>query len=165
MIVKSISQEDIRIIANQLKRAPRGLKSIVSRCELNYPLAIENEAFTEDGKPFPTIYWLTCPVKIKAISQLEDEGWASKMQEKIASDETLRNQLYAAQESYKSKRRSGVKNASHPLFETGIAGVKDPIAIKCLHAHYAHYLATGDNPIGKMVEEKISGLRCTKRCD
>ncbi|HEV7862708.1 MAG TPA: DUF501 domain-containing protein, partial [Acidimicrobiia bacterium] len=28
--------------------------------------------------------------------------------------------------------------------------------VKCLHAHYAFYLAGGDDPVGRWVEERLS---------
>lgn len=31
-----------------------------------------------------------------------------------------------------------------------------PDRVKCLHAHLAHYLVTGDNPVGRLVLEELS---------
>lgn len=160
-----VKNNDIAIVAEQLGRAPRGFRRVVSRCESGHPQVIENSPFTEDGKPFPTLYWLTCPHKVKAVSQLEDEGWAETLQEKLLQDDELLVRYNIAQENYKQLRRLRAQGLDHPVFETGIGGVKDINAVKCLHAHYAHYLATGKNPVGEMVDRKISGLKCKEFCN
>ena len=160
-----VSETDVKVIRNQIKREPRGLRGVASRCALGYPQVIETDTFLEEGQPFPTLYWITCPLKAKAISRLEDEGWAERLQEKIAGDVLFRQRLRNAQEDYKARRRlTGVK-PDHPVMDTGIGGVRDLHAIKCLHAHYAHYLATRENPIGETVHDNIVGLECTERCD
>ena len=37
----------------------------------------------------------------------------------------------------------------------GVAGTR--VGVKCLHAHYAWYLAGGDDPVGRWVHERIRG--------
>ncbi|MBE0446846.1 MAG: DUF501 domain-containing protein [Actinobacteria bacterium] len=161
----AISKADIKTISKQLKREPRGLKGIALRCALGLPQVVETGMFLEGGQPFPTLYWITCPFRVKAISRLEDEGWAERLQARISEDESLRKRLHAAQEDYKARRRLSGLKLNHPVVSTGIGGVRDLGIIKCLHAHYAHYLATGENPIGEIVHESIAGLECSERCD
>lgn len=42
-----------------------------------------------------------------------------------------------------------------PLKDVGIAGIRNFASVKCLHTHYAHYLATKDNLIGQWVQELL----------
>jgi hypothetical protein len=44
------------------------------------------------------------------------------------------------------------------LRNTGIAGMRQGATIKCLHTHYAHYLARGnDSLIGSWVQQLLDG--------
>jgi len=164
-MVKTVSNNDIKTIARQLKRQPRGLKSVVSRCGFGCPQVIETEVFLGEGQFFPTLYWLTCPLKVKSVSRLEDEGWSERLQAKMAEDESLSKRLRIAQEDYMARRRMAGKGLGHPVFDTGIGGVRDLDAVKCLHAHYAHYLAGENNPVGEIVHGSIAGFECEERCD
>lgn len=160
-----LSKDDVKSIRNQLKREPRGLRKVASRCELGCPQVVETDTFLEGGRPFPTLYWLTCPLKVKAVSRLEGEGWSEELQAEISGDESLHKRLVAAQEDYKTRRMLAELILNHPVFDTGIGGVRDLSAVKCLHAHYAHYLATGENPIGEIIHDNLAGLECKERCD
>ena len=43
------------------------------------------------------------------------------------------------------------------LRDTGVGGLRFPSQVKCLHAHYAHFLGDplGGNPVGKRVPDRI----------
>lgn len=45
----------------------------------------------------------------------------------------------------------------HPVKEVGIAGIRNFASVKCLHCHYAHYLARPEhkNIIGQWVHEML----------
>lgn len=163
-----ISRTDIEIVSNQLGRSARGIIGVEGRCQFSLPQVVKTASFIEAGKPFPTLFWLTCPVKIKAVARLEDEGWAGMLQAKLGQDPALKAKLAQAHEEYKGLRHCLAEQDGHPVFKTGIGGVKGIDGIKCLHAHYAHFLATGSNPIGEMVAKRLeatSGLSCKRRCD
>ena len=40
-----------------------------------------------------------------------------------------------------------------PRPSAGVGGTRD--GVKCLHAHYAHHLVTGDDPVGAWVHERL----------
>lgn len=42
------------------------------------------------------------------------------------------------------------------LRDVGVAGIRNFASVKCLHTHYAHFLATGNNLIGEWVHELLS---------
>lgn len=163
--VNTVSKSDIEIIKRQLSREPRGVNKIASRCIFACPQVIETDVFIEGKRPFPTLYWLTCPAKVKALAQLEEEGWSERVQEKIEKNPAFRERLQSAHEDYIRRRKLSAPDQEHPVIRTGVGGVRDLRGVKCLHAHYAHYLATGNNPIGEMVDEKVSAVECKERCD
>ncbi len=44
----------------------------------------------------------------------------------------------------------------------GVGGTRE--GVKCLHAHYAHHGAGGENPVGRLVADWIEPLDCEVRC-
>lgn len=41
------------------------------------------------------------------------------------------------------------------LLKSGVAGIRDREGIKCLHGHFADYIITENNPVGREVAKKI----------
>lgn len=41
-------------------------------------------------------------------------------------------------------------------YSTGVAGIVKPSNIKCIHTHFAHFLATGHNVVGKWAQEALN---------
>ncbi|RJQ32385.1 MAG: DUF501 domain-containing protein [Actinobacteria bacterium] len=140
------------LVEQQLGRKPRGQYEIVAWCKTKppHPQVIKTNPLVE-GKPFPTLYYLTCPFLVKEISRIENEGYISKLEEKISRDTEYKVRFLKAQAAYIKERG---------LLSKGIAGVSNLERIKCLHAHYAHYLATGENPVGKQIEKLIISGSC-----
>lgn len=72
------------------------------------------------------------------------------LNERLRSDEQMRSQLIGSTESYVSRRDADreLGTANHP------GG--GPDRVKCLHAHVAHHLVTGDNPVGEAALSQLS---------
>lgn len=51
------------------------------------------------------------------------------------------------------------------LRDVGIAGIREYTNVKCLHTHYAHYLATGNNLVGEWVQELLDNAAATERTE
>lgn len=164
-MIEKMAKDDRIIIETQIKRKPRQLRRVASRCDFGCPQVVETEPFLSDGTPFPTLYWLTCPVKVKAVARLEDSGWAARLINMLSCDTEVQTNLIQAQQEYGEARKCGVRDTAHPVYDKGIGGVRDLDAIKCLHAHYAHYLVSGSNPIGRLVVESLGAVACGARCD
>ncbi|MBS3909718.1 MAG: DUF501 domain-containing protein [Actinobacteria bacterium] len=162
---EKIAEDDRVIIETQIKRKPRRLRRVAARCDFGCPEVVETEPFLSDGTPFPTLYWLTCPMKVKAVARLEASGWAAGFIDRLSRDTELRAHLNQAQREYGEARKCGVRDTAHPVYDKGIGGVRDLDAIKCLHAHFAHYLVSGSNPVGKLVAENLGAGACDARCD
>jgi hypothetical protein len=106
-----------------------------------------------DGVPFPTLYWLTCRRASQAVGSLEAAGKIGEINERISSDASFRADVAAAAADYVSRR-----DAHHRLAGAGgIGGGRDD-HVKCLHAHLAHHLVCGCNPVGAWVLEQIGPL-------
>jgi len=160
--------EDERIITAQIGRRPRGLYGIAVRCPYGYPQVIVVHPIVE-GKPFPTIYWLTCPYLSKGIDRLEAEGLIGKLEEKLRGDDSLRERLAAAHRSYiverdrllsaADRRYLEERGMMRGLNERGIGGIADFSRLKCLHLHVAHALVSG-NPIGEIVLDLLERRAC-----
>lgn len=161
--IDEATAEDLGFLRAALGRAPRGLAGIATRCAVGLPVVIVNQPFLSDGSPFPTTFWLACPKAVKAISALEASGLVGEIEKEIASDANLRAALLRAHAEY-AEYRKNLARLAHPSLDTGIGGVRHLLSVKCLHAHYAHYLAGGQNPIGKRVSDLLVAPNCSKRC-
>lgn len=165
-------RRDIEIIESQLGRAPRGAVDVVVRCERDLPQVIRTTTMSADASPFPTLLWLTCPVRVRQVGRLEGDGLVGEIQSRVDADTELAAELAAAAREYVRARdaangaptpgdASGIGDANGaeiPGGTTGIGGAADPLAVKCLHAHYAHYLAMGRNPVGRIVAGMLSPI-------
>jgi len=114
---------------------------------------IRNHPVDRDGNPFPTLYWLTCPDAVAAVSRLEAEGWIGRLDERVERDPDCRERLEEAAREYAAERERLREGAGE---WGGVGGSRG--GVKCLHAHYAHHLAGGLNPIGAWVAERVEPI-------
>jgi hypothetical protein len=148
---------DRATVAVQLGRDPRGDVDVVARCPFGLPLVIRTSPRLEDGSPFPTLYYVVCPVAVREIGRLEAAGVMRELEARLAEDAELRDAYARAHERYRARRDAFVV-----LDEPASAGGM-PERVKCLHALYAHERADA-NPIGAVVRERIEPLDCPGPC-
>src|ERR687897_389376 len=98
------SDEDGLLVEAQLGRDLRGDWAVARRCHLGVPMAIESYPRMPDGAPFPTLFWLTCPVLTKRASRLEGDGWMGALTERLGRDRRLRTRLAPAAHRYRARR-------------------------------------------------------------
>ncbi|MEU0489107.1 DUF501 domain-containing protein [Nocardiopsis sp. NPDC006139] len=152
-----VDARDVAAIELQLGRAPRGVRGVAHRCPCGLPDVVRTAPRLEDGTPFPTLYYLTCPRAASAIGRLENSGRMREMQDRLAEDPELRAAYTEAHESYiaeraEQARRDGVEPLPEGMQSTG--GM--PTRVKCLHALVAHELAApGVNPFGAQALEEL----------
>lgn len=149
---------DVAAVREQLGREPTTRFTVVARCTGGHPLVIRNAPLDADGHPFPTTYWLTCPDSRRAISTLESEGWIAWLNERAETDAAFGTALVAAHRAYAEDRALGLAEAST---WGGVGGTTR--GIKCLHAHYAHRVAGGDDPVGAWVAERVEPVHAEQR--
>lgn len=158
----SPSDTDLRAIATQLGRTPRGVRAVAFRCPCGKPAVIENEPRLPDGEPFPTLFYATCPKLNAAIGTLEGSGLMKELENNLAEDQELANRYQLAHQDYLN-RRNAIEVLPEKL-EFSAGGMPD--RVKCLHALIAHSLAAGDgvNPIGELALAKLPNWWETGAC-
>jgi exopolyphosphatase/guanosine-5'-triphosphate,3'-diphosphate pyrophosphatase len=148
--VGELRGSDLSIVREQLGREPTLSFSVVARCPSGHPLVIRNAPIDRDGHPFPTLFWLTCAVAVKAAARLESKGWIGRWNGRAEKDEALATALATGHEEYARERSRGFPQA---LAWGGVGGASR--GVKCLHAHYANHLAGARDPIGAWVAGEI----------
>jgi uncharacterized protein len=149
--VDTADAADAEAVAAQIGRRPRGLRRVAHRCPCGLPDVVETAPRLEDGTPFPTLYYATCPRLTSRIGRLEAEGLMREQTERLADDPDLAAAYTAAHTAYLADR-----DAIEPLgTDTSAGGM--PERVKCLHVHVAHTLARGAgvNPIGDETLERL----------
>lgn len=132
---------------------------VARRCHLGVPMVIENHPRLDDGSPFPTTFWLTCPVLVRRIAALEADGWMNEVNQSLATDRGTRQRLAEALVRYRARRDS------HEGIEvSGAPPGGGPDRVKCVHAHVAHELAGGANPVGRRALAMAGYPDCVARC-
>ena len=150
---------EAKLVASQLGRPPREPWCVASRCRFGRAAAIVSPSRLAGGTPFPTYAWLTCPHLAEQVAALESTGGVAGFAARAASDESLAAALRAVDARVRDLRaaESGGVDACSTV---GIAGQRDPLGVKCLHAHVALALVGAGDPIG---EEVLAGV--TRECD
>ena len=154
--------EDQGVVAAQIGRPLRADSDVVSRCHLGMPVVIKVPPLLDDGTPFPTLYWLTCPLATTRIGRLEGAGGVRRVEAKASADGAFGQGLAAAHQSYEKERELLLSADADPRPGGGVGGSK--AGVKCLHAHYAHTRSGAENPVGTLVQDWIEPLDCTEQC-
>jgi uncharacterized protein len=155
-----VNAADLETVAAQLKRPPRATRKVAHRCTCGLPDVVETSPHLDDGTPFPTLFYLTCPRARSAVGRLEASGLMREMTERLGNDEALAAQYLAAHEDYLARR-----DAISSLGTTVSAGGM-PRRVKCLHVLVAHSLAVGPgiNPFGDEALALLDDWGADGRC-
>ncbi len=153
-----LRESDLRAVREQLGREPSVGFTVVARCPDGHPLVIRNHPLDADGKPFPTLFWLTCPAAVKAVARLESEGVIARFNAEAETDAALADALEAAHRDYAEERSRALPEARE---WGGVGGTRT--GVKCLHAHYANRLGGGADPVGAWVAEQVEPIHSDER--
>ena len=111
------TSRDVHIVQEQLTYLPTNFVGVSARNRLGHPIAIQTYPLITSGssrrqlgsssgaslreswsdarqtavanaRPFPTLYWLTCPLIARAIADLERQGYVSILQERLQTNPT-----------------------------------------------------------------------------
>lgn len=144
------ASKDHETITRLLGRPPLCDFEVVVRGPDGTPVVIRNAPFLNDGTPMPTRYWLVGPVERLAVDHLESAGGVRQAEASIDPEE-----LASAHARYAEERDAAIDPArTGPRPSGGVGGTRK--GIKCLHAHYAWYLAGGDDPVGRWVDQQLA---------
>jgi uncharacterized protein len=143
------SAADVDAVRALIGREPVATFEVVVRDAAGGPSVIRNAALTVDGRPMPTRYWLVDRDLVRDVSHLEAAGGV-----KTAEAEVAPEALLAAHRAYEAERDAAVPDDhSGPRPFGGVGGTRR--GVKCLHAHYAYWLAGGADPVGEWVDARL----------
>lgn len=143
------SDADLAAVAELLGRPPAGSFTVVVRERSGGPAVIANAPFLHDGTPMPTRYWLVDRALREAVSRLESTGGV-----RWAEAEVDPGELARAHERYTTDRDALVPEGREgPRPAGGVGGTRR--GVKCLHAHLAWWLAGGEDPVGRLVADRL----------
>jgi len=149
-VTKHVSPADQARVEVLLGRPPEGAFEVVVRDQSGDPVVIRNAPLLHDGRPMPTRFWLVGETARRQVDQLESAGGVRLAQEAIDSAAVA-----AAHRRYAAERDSALPVGHRgPSPAGGVGGTRH--GVKCLHAHYAWYLAGGDDPVGRWVAAQLA---------
>ena len=136
--------------------------------------------------PFPTIFWLCCPTLKAAVGNLERDGLVRAFEDRLLRSNLELKRMQAAHEGYAAQRWGSLEPCDRDLClaeganariltslrDSGVGGLDwrrhGAHRIKCLHLHYAQFLASAPgvgggvrgcrrgNPVGQWVHDEIA---------
>jgi uncharacterized protein len=143
-------ESDRAAVERQLGRPPRAFRSVVVRCPFGRPAVTEQAPYDAAGEPFPTMYWLTCPHLVAAVSRVEAAGGVERWTRSVRERPELRASL---------ERGDAEQRGLRPEFDLGIGGARAGAGgLKCLHAHVAFALARPGYELGERILEEVDTL-------
>lgn len=160
---------DATVVAGQLDRTPHAMSLVAARCPFGFPAVVENLPYDADGRPFPTLYYCTCPTLVAAVSRLESDGGVARWTTQVAGDADLRRSVDSAARTSSIRRADLARAYGLQMLDggaslgTGVGGVGDARAVKCLHAHVAHALARPGYALGDAILAEVTEPWCDDR--
>ena len=143
--------DDREVVAALLGRWPEGLFDVVVRDDAGVPVVIRNHPLLDDGRPMPTRFWLVADELRSRIGTLESTGGVRAAEANCDPAE-----LAEAHDRYAAERDAAIPVDHEGHRPTGgVGGTRQ--GVKCLHAHYAWFLAGGDDPVGRWVHARLQG--------
>lgn len=164
-----VDAADLDVVTGQLGRRPHPVSRVVGRCPYGFPAVVEDLPYGRDGRPFPTLYYCTCPTLVTGVATLESAGGVAAWEAVVGSDEVLAASLTAATAATRRRRRELARQTVRsPLdggvsLTGGIGGVRDVRRLKCLHAHVATALARPGYALGAAIFAGVSRPWCDDR--
>jgi hypothetical protein len=133
---------------------------VAHRCDCGLPDVVETSPRLDDGTPFPTLFYLTCPRARSAIGRLEAGGMMRQMTARLGEDDDLAARYLNAHRDYLA-RRDAIESLGTDVSAGGM-----PTRVKCLHVLVAHALAAGAgvNPLGDEALAALEAWGAHGRC-
>jgi len=160
--------DDRDLVERQIGRHPRAFRRVATRCPFGLPAVTEQEPYDDRGAPFPTTYYLTCRHLIAAVSRVEAAGGVERWSAAVAARPDLAADLASATAAQQRIRtalaagRTGTDGGTS--LGTGIGGSRNPIQLKCLHAHVAYALAQPGYELGELILAEVENPWPSERC-
>jgi hypothetical protein len=145
------------------------MSAVAARCPFGFPAVVEDLPYDGLGRPFPTLYYCTCPTLAAAVSRLESDGGVAAWTRRVASEPALARSAADAAADAAVRRTDLVRAHALSMLDggaslsSGVGGVSDLLAVKCLHAHVAHALARPGYVLGEAVFTGVTEPWCDDR--
>lgn len=164
-------ESDRIYVAQCLGRDPKGVIGVAARDQAGRPSVIVNQPLMREGQrwlPFPTLYWLVDPTLSSILADLERRGGVREIEQALRDDPALLQQHLEDSKRYAAKRWALMTEADQAtaqekglvkvLRDSGIGGVANHEAVKCLHTQFAYHLAQGSagTTVGRLVEPRFA---------
>jgi hypothetical protein len=148
-----IDPDDAATVSEQLGRPVRSVHAVAHRCPCGNPDVVATEPRLDDGTPFPTTFYLTCPRAASRIGTLEASGLMAEMTQRLQDDPELAAAYQRAHERYLEYRES----IGHVEEIAGVSAGGMPNRVKCLHVLAGQSLGMGRgvNPLGDEVVDAL----------
>ena len=153
---------DDEVLALQIGRPLRARSRVLRRCSLGLPIVAEVPPLLDTGEPFPTRYWLTCPLAHRRIARIEARGGVRVAQAKLDANPELAAAFRHTHVRYAKERDAALPSSARHRPSGGVGGSSG--SVKCLHAQYADFAAGNDNSVGRDVAAQIQEPRCDAPC-
>lgn len=161
-------ERQLAIIAEQLGRPPRGIEAVSATDGEGTPLVLRMAPIV-DGKPFPTLYWLSAERLKVELSHIEAAGVIKRLETRLQDDPDFLAAYHRSHRAYVEARWRFMSEAQRAevfrlgydgvLRERGIGGIGNWDQVRCLHTQYAHHLC-GDNVIGRWLDAEYGVADC-----
>jgi uncharacterized protein len=144
------TEADLEAVCLLIGRTPKTAFSVIVRRANGVPVVTRNAPLEADGTPMPTRYWLLpSAVANDAIGRIESTGGVRRAE--IEIDATVIEAVHLA---YAAERDSAIPIGwDGPRPTGGVGGTRK--GLKCLHAHYANYLAGNNDAVGEWLEAQL----------
>jgi len=171
--IDQFDDQDLKITRGQLNQRETQILGVFHRCQANFPVAVCLDPIKKKSLAsidleekinrvsFVNPIWLTCPFLNEIIHSLESDNLIKEIESFINSNPFCKDLMEQSHLDYYYFRKQLVKSRITKAerlkldYWSGIGGLKNFTAIKCLHLHYAHYLAGQNNLVGRMVESLL----------
>jgi uncharacterized protein len=147
---EAVTEEDLAAVHELIGRKPKTAFTVVVRRADGVPVVTRNAPLEADGTPMPTRYWLLpSAVANNAIGRLESTGGVRRGEIELSAEV-----IEAVHRAYAAERDAALPQGwAGPRPTGGVGGTR--VGLKCLHAHYANFLAGNDDAVGEWVEAQL----------
>ena len=143
------SPDDRHMVETLIGRPPQGAFDVAVRDAAGVPVVLRNAPFLDDGTPMPTRYYLVGAELVRATSRIEAAGGVRQAEAEIAPEA-----IAATHAAYGAERDAAIdEHHVGPRPSGGVGGTRE--GVKCLHAHLAHLLAGGHDPVGEWTAARL----------
>ena len=144
------SADDDDAVRRLIGREPQGEYTVVVRAANGEPVVLCNAPLLRDGTPMPTLFWLCGDHEVTAVSRLEADGAVNEVEAELGMEtmDEIHRRYGSLRDSFMPAHHTG------PRPSGGVGGTRR--GVKCLHAHFGHWLAGGDDAVGEWVAARLA---------